>query len=30
MLRPDAMSRGVTGHTVIREIVASVPVPVGR
>jgi len=30
MLRPDAMSRGVTGVTVIREIVASVPVPVGR
>jgi MoxR-like ATPase len=30
MLRPDAMSRGVTGTTVIREIVGSVPVPVGR
>ncbi len=30
MLRPDAMSRGVTGVTVIREIVGSVPVPVGR
>ena len=30
MLRPDAMSRGVTGITVIREIVGSVPVPVGR
>ncbi|MEO8267916.1 MAG: MoxR family ATPase [Ilumatobacteraceae bacterium] len=30
MLRPDAMSRGVTGITVIREIVAAVPVPAGR
>jgi MoxR-like ATPase len=30
MLRPDAMSRGVTGITVIREIVGSVPVPAGR
>ena len=30
MLRPDAMSRGVTGISVIREIVASVPVPAGR
>jgi MoxR-like ATPase len=30
MLRPDAMSRGVTGISVIREIVGSVPVPVGR
>ena len=30
MLRPDAMSRGVTGNTVIREILASVAVPVGR
>jgi MoxR-like ATPase len=30
MLRPDAMSRGVTGVTVIREIVGSVPVPAGR
>ena len=30
MLRPDAMSRGVTGITVIREIIGSVPVPVGR
>ena len=30
MLRPDAMSRGVTGTSVIREIVGSVPVPVGR
>jgi MoxR-like ATPase len=30
MLRPDAMSRGVTGITVIRELVSSVPVPAGR
>jgi MoxR-like ATPase len=30
MLRPDAMSRGVTGVSVIREIVSSVPVPAGR
>ncbi len=30
MLRPDAMSRGVTGTSIIREIVASVPVPAGR
>jgi len=30
MLRPDAMSRGVTGISVIREIVSSVPVPAGR
>ena len=30
MLRPDAMSRGVTGISVIREVVGSVPVPVGR
>jgi MoxR-like ATPase len=30
MLRPDAMSRGVTGVSVIREIVSSVPVPTGR
>ncbi len=30
MLRPDAMSRGVTGISVIREIVGSVPVPAGR
>jgi MoxR-like ATPase len=30
MLRPDAMSRGVTGITVIREILGSVPVPAGR
>jgi MoxR-like ATPase len=30
MLRPDAMSRGVTGIAVIREIVSSVPVPAGR
>ncbi len=30
MLRPDAMSRGVTGITVIRELVASVAVPAGR
>ena len=30
MLRPDAMSRGVTGISVIREIVSSVPVPTGR
>ena len=30
MLRPDAMSRGVTGTSVIREIVAAVPVPAGR
>jgi MoxR-like ATPase len=30
MLRPDALSRGVTGITVIREIVHSVPVPAGR
>jgi MoxR-like ATPase len=30
MLRPDAMSRGVTGITVIREIVGAVPVPAGR
>ena len=30
MLRPDAMSRGVTGITVIREVVGSVPVPTGR
>jgi MoxR-like ATPase len=30
MLRPDAMSRGVTGISVIREVVGSVPVPTGR
>ncbi len=30
MLRPDAMSRGVTGISVIRELVGSVPVPAGR
>ena len=30
MLRPDAMSRGVTGISVIREVVNSVPVPAGR
>ena len=30
MLRPDAMSRGVTGVTVIRDVVGSVPVPTGR
>jgi MoxR-like ATPase len=30
MLRPDALSRGVTGVTVIREVVGSVPVPTGR
>jgi MoxR-like ATPase len=30
MLRPDAMSRGVNGISVIREIVGSVPVPAGR
>jgi MoxR-like ATPase len=30
MLRPDAMSRGVTGKSVIREVVGSVPVPAGR
>ena len=30
MLRPDAMSRGVTGTSVIREIVGAVPVPAGR
>ena len=30
MLRPDAMSRGVSGISVIREIVNSVPVPAGR
>jgi MoxR-like ATPase len=30
MLRPDAMSRGVTGITVIREIVNAVAVPAGR
>jgi MoxR-like ATPase len=30
MLRPDAMSRGVTGVSIIREIVNSVPVPTGR
>ena len=30
MLRPDAMSRGVTGISVIREVVGSVPVPAGR
>jgi MoxR-like ATPase len=30
MLRPDAMSRGVTGISVIREIVGTVPVPAGR
>ncbi|MDP9463927.1 MAG: MoxR family ATPase, partial [Actinomycetota bacterium] len=30
MLRPDVMSRGVTGISIIRELVASVPVPAGR
>ena len=30
MLRPDAMSRGVTGRTVVREILGSVSVPAGR
>ncbi len=30
MLRPDVMSRGVTGISVIRELVASVAVPAGR
>jgi MoxR-like ATPase len=30
MLRPDALSRGVTGISVIREVVGSVPVPAGR
>jgi MoxR-like ATPase len=30
MLRPDAMARGVTGISVIREVVSSVPVPAGR
>ncbi|MEY2582256.1 MAG: MoxR-like ATPase [Ilumatobacteraceae bacterium] len=30
MLRPDAMSRGVTGISVIRDVVGSVPVPTGR
>jgi MoxR-like ATPase len=30
MIRPDAMSRGVTGITVVREIVGAVPVPAGR
>jgi MoxR-like ATPase len=30
MIRPDAMSRGVTGISVIREVVGSVPVPTGR
>jgi MoxR-like ATPase len=30
MLRPDALSRGVTGVTVIRDVVGSVPVPTGR
>jgi MoxR-like ATPase len=30
MLRPDALSRGVTGISVIREVVQSVAVPAGR
>jgi MoxR-like ATPase len=30
MLRPDAMSRGVTGTSIIRELIGSVPVPAGR
>ena len=30
VLRPDAAARGLTGANLVRELLASVPVPAGR